>query len=168
MNGLHFRNATIEDLPAIVEIYNTTVAGRMVTADTEPVSVESRIKWFNEHSPERRPMWMVEDENGNSVGWVSVQSFYGRPAYNGTTEISIYLDPVFRGKGYGKEILSKAMEKCAALGIQTLLGFIFAHNEPSLRLFKNAGFEQWALFPNIAVLDGVERSLIILGKRIVK
>jgi phosphinothricin acetyltransferase len=168
MSEIHFRNATIEDLPVIVEIYNSTVAGRMVTADTEPVSVESKIKWFHEHTPERRPLWMVENGKGETLGWVSVQSFYGRPAYNGTTEISIYLDPAFRGKGYGKKILADALEKCAALGIQTVLGFIFAHNEPSLKLFQKAGFEQWALFPNIAVLDDVERSLIILGKRILK
>src|SRR5688572_22258586 len=114
MNELHFRNATIEDLPAIVDIYNSTVAGSMVTADTEPVSVESRVNWFNEHSPERRPLWIVEDGQGLTIGWVSIQSFYGRPAYNGTTEISIYLDPDFRGKGHGKKVLSMALEKCAA------------------------------------------------------
>lgn len=166
MSEIVFRDATIDDLPSIVAIYNSTVAGRMVTADTEPVTVESRIKWFNEHSPERRPLWMVEDNTGTVLGWVSIQSFYGRPAYNGTTEISIYLDPVHRGKGAGRKVLSMALQKCKALGIQTLLGFIFAHNEPSLNLFRKAGFEQWALFPNVAVLDGVERSLVILGKRI--
>jgi len=168
MSEIHFRHAILGDLPLIVEIYNSTVAGRLVPADTEPVSVQSKINWFNEHSPDHRPLWMLEDADGNTLGWVSVQSFYGRPAYNGTTEISIYLDPAFRGKGLGKKVLSMAIEKCQALGIQTLLGFIFAHNEPSLKLFKQAGFEQWALFPNVAVLDGVERSLIILGKRILK
>ncbi len=48
---LQFQNATIEDLPGIVEIYNSTIAGRMVTADMEPVSVESKINWFNHHEP---------------------------------------------------------------------------------------------------------------------
>ena len=36
------RLATIEDLPAIVAIYNETIASRMVTADTEEVSVQSK------------------------------------------------------------------------------------------------------------------------------
>lgn len=165
---MRFRTATIQDLPTIVAIYNTTVAGRMVTADTEPVSVESRVKWFDAHATADRPLWMVEDEDSTIVGWVSIQSFYGRPAYHGTTEISIYLDPEYRGKGFGKKILQQAIDECRALGIKTLLGFIFAHNEPSLKLFRHAGFTDWALFPDIAVLDGVERSLIILGKRIAK
>ena len=166
MSDLLFKDATLEDLKRIVEIYNTTVAGRMVTADTEPVTVESRLRWFHEHTPDRRPLWIIEDSNKTIIGWVSFQSFYGRPAYNATTEISIYLDLATRGKGVGKIALKYAMDNCGKYGIKTLLGFIFAHNEPSIKLFEHAGFKEWANLPNIAVLDGIERSLIILGKRI--
>lgn len=137
----------------------------MVTADTEPVSVTSRVKWFEEHSPGKRPLWIVEDEN-DIIGWVSFQSFYGRPAYDATAEISIYLDEKIHGKGLGKKVLQHVTEKSPALGIKTLLGFIFKHNEPSLKLFRQFGFEEWALLPNIAVLDGTERSLVIVGKRL--
>src|SRR6476619_2829703 len=108
---LQYRDATIDDLPRIVEIYNSIVAGRMVTADTDPVGVESRIAWFNAHDPRFRPLWMAMDGNDN-IGWVSYQWFYGRPAYNGTAEISIYLDEKMRGKGYGKNILNHAMDSC--------------------------------------------------------
>ena len=162
---LHYRNATIDDLPRIVEIYNSIVAGRMVTADTDPVSAESRVAWFNAHDPKFRPLWMVMDDNDN-IGWVSYQWFYGRPAYNGTAELSIYLDEKIRGKGYGAKILQHAMNSCERLKIKTLLGYIFAHNTPSLNLFRKMGFTDWGHFPRIAVLDGVERDLIIVGKRI--
>jgi L-amino acid N-acyltransferase YncA len=164
---MKFRNATLKDLPRIVEIYNSTIPGRMVTADTEIVAVENRMEWFHEHS-EHRPLSVVEDGLGSVIGWVSFQPFYGRPAYNATAEISIYLDENQRGKGIGKKVLAHSMEKCGDFKIKTLLGFIFAHNEPSLKLFRQAGFEEWALLPNVAVLDGVERSLSILGKRINK
>ncbi len=106
---LNYRDATINDLAVIVEIYNSTVAGRMVTADTEPVSTESKLKWFNEHEPVKRPLWMVMD-NDDVIGWVSFQSFYGRPAYRFTAEISIYLNAAYRGKGYGEEILKYAIK----------------------------------------------------------
>ena len=162
---LSYRDATINDLPAIVEIYNSTVAGRMVTADTEPVSVESKVEWFNEHEPVKRPLWIVL-EHEKIIGWVSFQSFYGRPAYQGTAEISVYLDEKIRGKGYGEQILQYAMDKCKGLGIKTLLGYIFAHNEPSVRLFMKLGFEVWGTFPRIAELDHIQRDLIILGRRI--
>jgi phosphinothricin acetyltransferase len=161
-----YRDALLADLPKIVAIYNTTIASRLVTADTEPVSVESRVAWFDAHSSDKRPLWMIENEANETLGWVSFQSFYGRPAYNATVEISIYLDTLQRGKGLGRVVLQHCIGQAPNYNMKTLLGYIFAHNEPSIKLFKSLGFEDWALFPNIAELDGVERSLRILGKRI--
>lgn len=166
MTQLKYRDATWDDLHSIVDIYNSTVASRLVTADTEPVTVDSRKQWFQEHSPEKRPLWIVESEDGQTIGWVSFQSFYGRPAYNATAEISIYLDSTQRGTGYGTMILQYAIDNAQRFGIKTLLGFIFAHNEPSLKLFKQLGFDEWAYLPDIAVLDGKERSLKIVGRKI--
>ncbi|RAJ82356.1 phosphinothricin acetyltransferase [Chitinophaga dinghuensis] len=162
---LTYRHATIEDLDRIVAIYNTTIAGRMVTADTEPVTVESRLNWFHAHDADRRPLWMIEDA-GINIGWMSFQSFYGRPAYNGTVEVSIYLDETARGKGYGGEILRYAISVSPNFKIDTLLGFIFAHNIPSLKLFEKIGFQEWAHLPDIALMDGARRSLKILGYKI--
>ncbi|WP_338449411.1 N-acetyltransferase family protein [Niallia oryzisoli] len=160
-----FKDASIEDLPIIVDIYNSTVPGRMVTADTEPVSINDRLDWFHEHNPDKRPLWVVQYE-GEICGWVSLQSFYGRPAYQATAEISIYLHEEFRGKGLGKKILTKVIEECPKFEVDTLLGFIFGHNKPSLTLFSSFGFEKWAHFPEVATLDGVKRDLIILGRKI--
>lgn len=161
-----FRDAAIEDLPKIVEIYNSTIPGRMVTADTEPVAVEDRLKWFHEHNPSKRPLWVVETKEGDICGWVSLQDFYGRPAYKATAEVSIYLDESFRGHGLGKTVLSKVIEAAPSCEVDTLLGFIFGHNEPSLRLFEKFGFEKWAHFPEVATLDGIKRDLVILGKKL--
>lgn len=161
-----FRDATLDDLPKIVEIYNSTVASRLVTADLDPVSVDSKLAWFYHHNSEFRPLWMVEDSFKNTIGWVSFQDFYGRPAYHKTAEISIYIDEKFRGKGYGRQILELSIEKCPSLQIENLLAFIFSHNLPSLTLFEKFGFKLWGNLKNIAEMDGEKRSLIILGKTI--
>ncbi len=103
------RNATEIDLPAIVEIYNATIPGRMVTADTEPVSIEDRVPWFRAHNPRTRPIWVVDDPvNGRVCAWLSFSSFYGRPAYNPTAEISIYVAETARRQGLGKLLLREA------------------------------------------------------------
>lgn len=162
----NYRLATIEDLPAIVEIYNSTVAGRQVTADTEAVSVASRLDWFAAHTSERRPLWVVPDEQGGLLGWLSYSDFYGRPAYNGTAELSIYLHESARGRGLGRFLLQQAIAYAPHIQVHTLLGFIFGHNQPSLNLFYQAGFEKWAELPRVAKLDNDERDLLILGKRL--
>jgi phosphinothricin acetyltransferase len=165
MSALTVRDAVEDDLPAIVVIYNSTVPGRIVTADTEPVSVEARQPWFREHSAGFRPLWVAE-KDGRIVAWLSFSSFYGRPAYNATAEISIYVAPECRRSGIGRELLQRAIDHAPSIGIKTLLGFIFAHNEPSIALFRKFGFRQWAYLPRVAELDGVQRSLIIMGKRL--
>jgi L-amino acid N-acyltransferase YncA len=163
--SLVYRDATLDDLPAIVAIYNSTVPSRQVTADLEPVSVESRLPWFHAHGPATRPLWVVE-EAGRVIAWLSFSDFYGRPAYRHTSEVSIYLDEAARGKGLGRKLLTAALEAAPELDIHTVLGFVFGHNEPSMRLFQGFGFTVWGKLERVAVLDGVERDLIILGKRL--
>lgn len=163
---LVYRDALLTDLARIVAIYNSTVASRMVTADTEEVSVKSKLPWFKAHNKATRPLWMVENSDGQSIGWISFQSFYGRPAYNGTVEVSIYIDENHRGRGYGKDILRYALQQAPMLHIETIMAFIFAHNCTSLKLFQQEGFEEWGSFPNIALLDGIRRSLVVLGRKV--
>ena len=165
------RLAQRDDLPVIVDIYNSTIASREVTADTEPVTVQSREAWFHDHAPERRPLWVIHDADDRSdnpavLGWLSYSNFYGRPAYSGTAEVSIYIAEAARGKGLGKYCLDLAIAFAPEVKVHTLLGFIFGHNQPSLALFRKYGFETWANFPRVANLDGIERDLIILGKRV--
>jgi L-amino acid N-acyltransferase YncA len=159
------RVARLDDLPAIVAIYNSTVPSRQVTADTEPVTVASRHAWFAEHVPDKRPLWVVE-QDGRVIGWLSYSNFYGRPAYAGTAELSIYIDESARGKGLGRYFLEQAIAFAPEIRVHTLLGFIFGHNLPSLKLFDAFGFERWADLPRVATLDGIERDLVIVGKRV--
>ena len=98
--------------------------------------------------------------------WLSFNSFYGRPAYNPTAEVSIYVAESHRRRRLGRALLERAIGSAPDYGIRTLLGFIFGHNAPSLRLFEQHGFVRWGHFPCVAVLDGVERDLVILGRRV--
>jgi L-amino acid N-acyltransferase YncA len=180
------RTAKIEDLPAIVEIYNSSIAGRMATADLEPVTVSSRVDWFNAHN-HRRPIWTIlvprgfsslRDAsrtrgfaNANEVddkigGWLSLRSFYGRDAYQHTAEVSIYVWQDYHRQHLGDRLLTHAIATCPSLDLNTLVGFIFGHNQPSLNLFKKHEFQQWGFLPQIAELNGTERDLVILGRKI--
>ena len=162
---MSIRHATEVDLPAIVAIYNAAIPSRMASADLESVTVESRLNWFRGRSPLQRPLWVVEVD-GVIAGWLSFQSFYGRPAYSKTAEISIYIAPNFHRCGLGRKLLGQAVHESPSLGLKSLIGFIFAHNQPSLKLFETFGFKPWGHLPKIAELDGIERDLVIMGLRV--
>jgi len=165
MVQLNFKYAAPEDLDKIVATYNSTVAGREVTADLEPVSVDSRRDWFARHHPEHRPIWLVTCD-GRYSGWMSFSSFYGRPAYEGTVEVSIYLESIYKGKGIGHACLQHAIKEASGRNISNLLGFIFGHNQASIRLFEKNHFEKWGHLPGVANMDGLFRDLLIYGLKI--
>lgn len=147
---INIRNAIIEDLPRIVEIYNSTVDSRMVTADTSPVTVESRTEWFLNHS-QQRPIFLFL-KNDKVAGWFSFETFYGRSAY--------------RGMGLGKYAVNEIKRVAKTLNIQTLLAFTFSHNKPAIQLFLNEDFSIYGEIPEIAEMDGKRYSLSILGFKI--
>ncbi|MBN1830068.1 MAG: N-acetyltransferase [Deltaproteobacteria bacterium] len=158
------RLAAEEDLGRIVEIYNAAVPTRLATADTTPVAIESRREWFHRHDPAARPIWVAE-KNDIVAGWVSLESFFGRPAYHPTAEISIYVAPEFQGRGLGRRLLQEAIDATPRLAVRTLLGFIFSHNNRSIHLFKAFGFEEWGRLHNVTEMDGKEYSVSIYGRR---
>ena len=159
------RDAEIEDLAAIVEIYNTSIPGGLATADLEPVTVGSRMEWFTSHTPDRRPLWVLEVDD-KIRAWLSLRSFYGRDAYRHTAEVSIYVSPDYHRQHLGYQLLAQAIATSPSLDLKTLVAFIFAHNQPSLNLFKKHDFLQWGHLPQIAELNGIERDLIILGRKV--
>ena len=190
---MYIRPARETDLKAIVEIYNSTIDSRVATADTKPVTFESRLSWFHERNFTYRPIWVVDIDPkigkpetpelgrvGDSkivnlfprqaqdkiIAWLSFNNFYGRPAYQYTAEISIYVARDYRGQGIADGLLQQAIAECPKLRIKTLLAFVFGHNIPSIKLFTKHGFTRWGLLPQIAEMDKTEIDLLILGRRI--
>jgi len=163
---LHVRDATEADLPAIVDIYNQSIAGGWSTADTKPITVESRIEWFRKFDPNRRPIWVAE-LHGEIVAWVSLVSFYaGRPAYDATAEISLYIAIAHHKKGIGRRLKKMMADACPRLGVTTMLSMYFDHNEATAKLNMELGFEIMGHLKQIATVGGEKRGLIIAGLRI--
>ncbi len=159
------RDAIEADLPSIVTIYNAAIPCQIVTADFAPVAIESRLAWFQAHTSNRYPLWVI-DINGTVTGWLGFQPFYSRPAYQSTAELSLYVHPDYQRMGIGRKLLERAIAAAPALKLATLLGFIFADNHPSLKLFQQFDFEQWGYLPRVAKFDRGDQDLVILGRRI--
>ncbi len=74
---LTVRRATLDDLPAITEIYNEAVLTTVATFDTQPKTDEEQRGWFERHGP-RHPI-LVAELDGVVVAWASL-SEWGRTA----------------------------------------------------------------------------------------
>ena len=160
------RDAVEADLPAIIDIYNQSIPSGLSTADIHPISVEERRPWFRQFSPKKRPIWVAE-RAGEIGGCIYITSFYGgRPAYDKTAEVSLYLAPKAQGQGLGTDLMQRMINACPQLGVTTLIGMHFDHNEATKRLNDNFGFQQVGHLPEIAEVNGEQRGLLLSILRI--
>ena len=162
---IKIRDASDADLPAILAIYNQAVLTRISTAQLQTVSIEERKDWIREHSVDRHPFWVGEID-GEVASWLTVKPFIPRCAYEGTVELSVYVGEKFRRRGLARQMLEETIARAPSLGITAMVGLIFGHNHPSLKLFEQLGFERWGLLPGVAQLDGVTRDLVIMGRHV--
>jgi L-amino acid N-acyltransferase YncA len=150
----------------IIAIYNQSIPGGWSTADTQPITVADRIEWFKKHDPGRRPLW-VALLDGEIVAWIGLTAFYGgRPAYDATAELSLYIATAHQRKGIGTFLKQRMIEHCPQIGVTTLLSMHFDHNEGTRRVNESLNFEQVGHLPEIAVINGKRRGLVISLLRI--
>lgn len=166
MTDLTIRDATEADWPAVVDIYNQAIPAGRATADTRPVTVADRLPWFGAFDPARRPL-LVATVGGEVVGWVCLTSFYaGRPAYAATAEVSLYVATAYQGRGVGEALKRHLIAQCPRFGVTTLLSFHFDHNGATAALNEKLGFAPAGHLPNIAVVGGESRGVVISMLRV--
>ena len=164
--NVKMRHAIDSDLPVIVDIYNQSIPGGWSTADTKPVTVSERLDWFQKFDRIKRPIWVAESD-GKIVAWVCLTSFYGgRPAYDATAEISLYIASDFQRMGLGRYLKEWVIEQCPRLGVTTLLSMHFDHNEATRKLNESLGFKVLGHLTEIAIVDEKKRGLVIGALRI--
>ncbi|SIN75839.1 phosphinothricin acetyltransferase [Singulisphaera sp. GP187] len=163
---MFIRDATQADLPTIVEIYNQSIPAGWSTADTKPITVDDRLEWFRKFEPSKRPIWVAEVD-GQVAAITYLSSFYGgRPAYDATAEVSLYIATAYQRRGIGRQLKQWVIEQCPRLGVTTLLSMHFDHNEATRRINESLGFQQLGHLTEIAVVQGHKRGLVISALRI--
>jgi len=158
--------AKLDDLAAIVAIYNEAVQLRYATADTEPVSVESRQRWFAEHDPKTYPIYTYT-KGGEILGWCSISPYRpGRKALRFTAEISYYVTKKAQRQGVASALITHAFVSCEQLRIKNLFAIVLECNPVSCALLEKMSFERWGFLPRVAEFDSKEYGHVYFGRRV--
>ena len=149
MIDIIIRQATQNNLAAIVEIYNQAIATEISTAETMAVTVDDKQLWFDEHADEKFPL-LAAEINNEVIGWISPGAYRkGRQALQHTAEISYYIHQNYLQKGIGSLLMVAMIEKAKLLGYKNLIAIIIDANTASISLLKKFEFELWGLMPGI-------------------
>lgn len=123
--SIRFEKARHEDLRRIVEIYNQIIPSRLATADLEPLMTSDREAWFHSFTP-THPLWVIRNDADEIWGWVGLEPFYGRPAYEHTAEVSIYIDQNARHQGLGSQAIQFVIAQLPSLNVTALAAYILS------------------------------------------
>jgi L-amino acid N-acyltransferase len=132
------RPATEKDVHRIMEIYNEAILNTTATFDTDIKSMDDRLKWFSEHGGIHPVIVAVQDEH--VVGYACLSKWSERCAYDGTVEVSVYVDADFRSQGIGKKLLEVIVLEGKKQGLHNLISRITEGNESSIHIHETLGF----------------------------
>jgi L-amino acid N-acyltransferase len=140
------RPATRKDMPAVVGIYNWAINQTFATIDSEPLSKEEAAQWWKAHA--ERHVTLVAEHEGDVVGWARLLPWNQR-GYQ-VVEDLIYVDPLYQGKGIGRQLLAQTIEAARETGCRTIVSSVAADNAAGLRLHRSLGFEEVGTIKNAA------------------
>jgi len=131
------RPARVEDLPAVVGIYNWAVNQTFATIDQEPLSAEEAHEWWQD--AKRYPLLVAGLEDDGVAGWARL--FPWKQRGFDIVEDLVYVDPLHHQAGLGRELLANLIEAARDLGYKTIVASLAADNRAGLRLHEKLGFE---------------------------
>ena len=148
------RGAVDGDLDAVAAIYAREVRDGYATFDLAP---PPRAKWetlLASVHPGDHFLVAVDDAggagaDGEVVGFAYSSEFRPKGAYDGTREVTIYLDPSAAGRGLGRALYDELLTRLAAAGVPTALACIALPNDASERLHRACGFERQGVLRDV-------------------
>lgn len=156
------RDATVDDVPAILAIYNQVVATSAAIWRDEPVTLADRQAWFAAQQGDAMPVLVAVDAGGTVLGYASFQQFRTIPGYFPTVEHSIHVADGHRGHGLGTLLLDALTERAVAMGKAVMIAGADGGNVGSIRFHERAGFREVARLPGVGRKHGEPVDLVLL------
>lgn len=141
---MQLRDATADDLPGILAIYNEVIAHSTAVYVFEPTDLAERRAWFEARRRAGYPV-VVMAEDGEVLGFGSFGAWRDRPGYAWTVEHTVHVREDRRGQGIGRAIVADLIDRAQSMGKHVMLGGIDADNAASLALHERLGFQRAAL-----------------------
>ncbi|KXG88053.1 GNAT family N-acetyltransferase [Agrobacterium bohemicum] len=150
---IELRDATAEDLPGIMDIYNDAVLNTTAIWNDILVDIENRKEWFKLRKDRGFPV-IVAVKDGAVAGYASYGDWRAFDGYRHTREHSIYVQKDARGSGIGKLLMQALIDHAANNDVHVLIGAIEAENTASIRLHEALGFRVVGRFSEVGTKFG--------------
>jgi phosphinothricin acetyltransferase len=145
------RPGRVEDVPALLAIYNHYVATTAITFDVEPLTLQERLEWLG-HYAETGPHRLIvatDAESGRALGYATSSRLRPKPAYATSVETSVYAHPDERGRGLGTLLYAALFDALAGEDVHRAYAGIALPNPASIALHCRFGFREIGVYREV-------------------
>jgi len=138
-----------KDLNGINDIYNHYILNTAYTFDVNKKTIAEKNEWFEQFKNSKTSICLVGHENKELIGFVCSTKFLEKEAYNQSLETSVYISDKYKGRGFGKKLMSELITKLKSTNIKNLYALITYPNKPSINLHKTLNFTKVGTLNNV-------------------
>lgn len=135
--------------PDVARIYEAGIETKIATFNTK---APSYLEFDQGHLKCCR---LVAMARGKIMGWAALSLVSSRPCYKGVAEVSLYIDPIARGRGIGQALLEEIIRESEANGIWTLQSSIISINDASVKVHEKCGFRVVGIRQRIGKIENI-------------
>lgn len=165
MDHTKIRDAKLEDLARICEIFNQVIESGNVIYQDKLFTMDDMNPWYQNKKAKNYPV-IVAEQNNRVIGFGACDVFRARECYSTTSELAVHLHKDFRGQGIGTKIIQTLEEKSKQQGIHSMVACIDSGNTGSVLLHERLGFRIVGTMREVACKQGQWLNLVILEKTI--
>jgi phosphinothricin acetyltransferase len=125
---------------AILDILNDAIVHSTALYDYVPRPPASMVGWFDTRRERGHPVIGAVGPDGVLAGFASYGPFRAWPAYKYSVEHSVYVHREHRGRGIGRALLQRLVERAREQRLHVLVGGIDVANAASIALHESLGF----------------------------
>ncbi len=153
--SLLIRDSLPGDVPAIAAIYGHAVLHGNAGFEIDPPDTAEIARRREALLGAGFPYLVAENAAGRVVGYSHAGTYRPRPGYRFTVENSVYVAPDCQGRGIGRALLPRLIERCELAGFRLMVAVIGdSANHASIRLHESCGFRHAGLLPAIGWKHG--------------
>jgi phosphinothricin acetyltransferase len=154
-------NATRNDLPQILAIYNEVIRNSTAVYSEEEFTPARGESWFDAKMAHGFPMIVARDASG-ITGFGTFGEFRAWPCYVHSVEHSVHVRVDRRGRGVGRALLVELLVRAAAMGKHVMIAGIDADNAVSIGLHRSLGFAPVGHFHEVGFKFGRWLDLVFM------
>jgi len=144
---MRIRPATVADAGRCAAIYAPFVTDCWVSFETTPPDstemghrIEKALVFYD---------WLVAEVDGIVAGYAYGSQHRAREAYQGSCDVTIYIDPAYSRQGVGRALYGALFEQLKERGYHALFAGIALPNDASLGLHQSLGFTSVGIYREV-------------------